>query len=384
LSSGREAASGAFLFEDDYADCFVGDTLVHTEDGKKPIASIIPGERVWTRFGLYPVKQAWLARKHAPIVRATFSDGSFVTCTENHRFYTDRGFVPLNALRYNDKLYPWISSSSKEESTPSFQLGTIGHVKDFCTGIFGAKLMAQFRQAIKFITEILIPRTMNRITWNAYRVALMPNFMLNSEFQISPIYSESVNWRASGILPKPEKNGTESMLKRSVLVIFKSSAFVSNARLLLWVSRIAVSVATTAKRNGAVPREWTTWIKSVLNAARCTLSTVTTKPRRAPENAVRLCELQAAGFADVYDLEIDGPHEFYANGLLVHNCVRYLYKSMLEAQWQAPRAVRAAEVFHSIPGEDADAITARAMAMRQFNVKNPVNRRGIPPRWRNG
>lgn len=66
------------------------------------------------------------------------------------------------------------------------------------------------------------------------------------------------------------------------------------------------------------------------------------------------------------------------------DALRYGYKSMLEAQWQAPRAVRAAEVYHSIPGNDGDAMTARAMAMRQFNHKNPINKRGTPPRWRNG
>src|SRR6185295_6327667 len=62
--------------------------------------------------------------------------------------------------------------------------------------------------------------------------------------------------------------------------------------------------------------------------------------------------------------------------------LRYGYKSMLEAQWQAPRAVRAQQVFDSIHGDDSDTMTARAMAMLKFNQDNPVRRSGQPPRWR--
>lgn len=54
-------------------------------------------------------------------------------------------------------------------------------------------------------------------------------------------------------------------------------------------------------------------------------------------------------------------------------------KSMLNAQWQAPRAVRAKELLDSIPGDDADAATRRAMAMLQFNVANPARQRTHEP-----
>jgi hypothetical protein len=61
---------------------------------------------------------------------------------------------------------------------------------------------------------------------------------------------------------------------------------------------------------------------------------------------------------------------------------RYGYKSMLNAQWQAPREVRARELLDSIPGDDGEAATRRAMAMRQFNVANPARPRLGRQRWR--
>ena len=62
--------------------------------------------------------------------------------------------------------------------------------------------------------------------------------------------------------------------------------------------------------------------------------------------------------------------------------LRYGYKSMLEAQWQPPRDIRAKQVYDSIQGDSADTMTARAMAMRIFNQQNPVRPSGQPPRWR--
>lgn len=64
------------------------------------------------------------------------------------------------------------------------------------------------------------------------------------------------------------------------------------------------------------------------------------------------------------------------------DCARYGYKSMLEAQWQAPRDIRAKQVYDSIQGNGADVMTARHMAMIKFQQDNPVNRSGVPARWR--
>lgn len=62
----------------------------------------------------------------------------------------------------------------------------------------------------------------------------------------------------------------------------------------------------------------------------------------ADESAVRLVAYETAGFADVYDLEVEGAHEFFANGILVHNCLRYGTKSALKPR-STPFPVVAAE-----------------------------------------
>ena len=47
---------------------------------------------------------------------------------------------------------------------------------------------------------------------------------------------------------------------------------------------------------------------------------------RALESVIRLSAIEPSGRQPVYNLTVEGEHEFYANGVLVHNCdaLRYL------------------------------------------------------------
>jgi phage terminase large subunit len=65
----------------------------------------------------------------------------------------------------------------------------------------------------------------------------------------------------------------------------------------------------------------------------------------------------------------------------VGDCVRYLYKSYLDPR-TAPREIIMRDIYESIPGDTSDAMTARAMAMRQFEAANPQRTSGATPRWR--
>ena len=95
--------------EMDSTDCFVADTLIHTQRGHVPIEHVHPGDYVMTRSGWKRVIHSWKSRSNAEVVTASFSDGAQTTCTQTHKFYTDTGFLPLCDIRYGDKLYAWHS-----------------------------------------------------------------------------------------------------------------------------------------------------------------------------------------------------------------------------------------------------------------------------------
>jgi hypothetical protein len=90
----------------------------------------------------------------------------------------------------------------------------------------------------------------------------------------------------------------------------------------------ALSCLSITSTIGIMPR-WTRLIRMIWSVA-------------AGDSAVRLAGYETAGFADVYDLEVEDAHEFFANGILVHNCIRYGCKSALRAK-VTPFPVVAAE-----------------------------------------
>lgn len=137
------------------------------------------------------------------------------------------------------------------------------------------------------------------------------------------------------------------------------------------------SVPTTANRHGV---ESSNSISSQTNArfAEKNLAiTDTTKPSIAAENAPQLVGLQQAGFADVYDLEVEEEHEFFANGMLVHNC-RYLLKSML-----APKKRTEEDRYQEQMAQADPAVRLMLTFRHQIKAKSkkPVLRK-MPPSWR--
>jgi hypothetical protein len=75
-------------------------------------------------------------------------------------------------------------------------------------------------------------------------------------------------------------------------------------------------------------------IASVLLAARHSESIDTEKQQRARASvevlsAVKLRSKQAAGNAAVYNLSVDDAEEYFANGILVHNCLYAICAGMI-------------------------------------------------------
>ena len=70
----------------------------------------------------------------------------------------------------------------------------------------------------------------------------------------------------------------------------------------------------------------------------------------------------------VYDLEIDGAHEFVANGLLVHNCDSALYAYVgSSAHLQRPKAERRPETEHERIHRETEEAFARDERRRKAN-----------------
>lgn len=85
--------------------CFVGDTLVKTTEGYKPISTIQSGELVYTvneqtsETEVKPVVESHLYSEHTEdLLELEFDTGDIVRCTENHKFYVDGEWIKAKYL----------------------------------------------------------------------------------------------------------------------------------------------------------------------------------------------------------------------------------------------------------------------------------------------
>jgi phage terminase large subunit-like protein len=85
--------------------CLTGDTLISVGGLRyKYIKDIKTGDEVWTPCGMAIVENAGEVAKVDKLVRLKFDNFEEITCTPEHKFFTDRGLVEADALRYSDVL----------------------------------------------------------------------------------------------------------------------------------------------------------------------------------------------------------------------------------------------------------------------------------------
>ncbi len=78
-------------------ECFVAGTPVHTPNGLRAIDELKAGDAVFTSDGVHNIKTV-SKRKPSALVEVKLETGETITCTPEHPFFTDWGWVPARAL----------------------------------------------------------------------------------------------------------------------------------------------------------------------------------------------------------------------------------------------------------------------------------------------
>lgn len=90
----------------DRADaCLGAGTRVTTRAGDKAIEDVSTSDFVLTRTGWHPVSWAGMTRPLARVHDVIMSDGTVVTATSEHPFFTQRGWVPVDSLIWGDIMH---------------------------------------------------------------------------------------------------------------------------------------------------------------------------------------------------------------------------------------------------------------------------------------
>ena len=83
---------------------------------------------------------------------------------------------------------------------------------------------------------------------------------------------------------------------------------------------IPVSARTNVSPHRVAPATLTISKNIAVSVARPSGQINIVKSKHAPTPAVKVLGCSKAGIATVYNLTVEDTHEFYANGILVHNC----------------------------------------------------------------
>jgi hypothetical protein len=323
--------------------CFVAGTLVATARGDVAIEAVRLGDRVLTRGGYCTVVASAPTRTTA-VRTLRFEDGRELTGSEDHPCVVQRDgcqrVLRLDAVRCGDTMLlchesKWSSfkgfasvgiwTRSREQIASTFDRTwrTVAKVLATCTSRFGRPLTALSPAAGIYTIATGTPSITLSPTWNAspglstLRCIWTPN--VSSGRDGTP--RRSGRWRWLGILRRKAERGTASTaglpgrLEYLSPVFATTAAQTSNASPgVTWTGSAPIS----ANRRGVERRASTTRGEIARSAGERFESTSIPGSSVAP---VRVVANHAAGSSPVHNLTVYGHAEFFANGLLVLNCL---------------------------------------------------------------
>ena len=329
--------------------CFIPGTMVLTDDGEIPIESIRLGDRVLTREGYFPVGAIGETRSDAPVRRLELSDRT-LTGTGNHPVWVEgKGFTPLDSIRYGDILLLCPKSSSgtaaSSDATPNPSDVLIGSTSLPALGINSVGSVASMKRSGKKLT-VLSPMGITSITSTA-----TPS---TTTWRTSPVSqprsTSTLTGRPSGAtdsaseLPRfalSPRSGTEA--KRDWLGTASTDGMLGPRG-----SRSNADVTTAVKPSSPSPFKTTASARTPasprgdgrvgLTMSKGRARSVASSTRPIATQGPRLVRASvvgnyAAGRSPVYNLTVLGPPEFFANGVLVHNCLDSLRYALLSRPW---------------------------------------------------
>jgi phage terminase large subunit-like protein len=324
----------------DYAWCLEGGTLVKMADGSdKPIEHVEVGDRVMTRLGARTVSASQLTRRDAELVEMTAANGSILTGTANHRILANGKFTPLGEVRAGDILWTWQAKScvSTEISSTTTERTTTETPSDnFYSESFGNSIAGKFHPNSSSTTST---RTSSTIESKTSRRCLGVSICVDTGLMGGLRGQRSDEEKSSGLAGEGASHHEETA----------NTAEDSTSR--------SAPTADGAGRSAGWQRDTT-----VLRVRRL---------RRR---------------ADVYDITVECAGEFFANGILVHNCDEIAAWQRLQETWDmlqftlrlgpSPKCVvtstpRGLKFLRDLEKDKTTVVTIGSMYENQHNLAPP-------------
>lgn len=293
-------------------ECFPSDTQITTSAGPKRIDSLIPGELVLTSSGFRPIKSV-MKKQSEIIVDLKLSDGGLISCTPNHPFFTDLGWVCAGNLK-GRYLYDEASVRTLQQRvfTPkAIQEAQVSGVPLFVDVQSAEEMQEAILQSTLRSESERVSHNWEALLEQGQATVCQASQAYQPDLQETRTWLERKNpwgqWQAN-----PEGTASSSWRIRLAVetgayhLIGPQAAWLSN----LLQGRLSPTKKEVGYRSGRAKSFQPKIIRS--------------KERRsvAPIRVESVSYRKLDSPINVYTLEIEGCPHFYAEGFLVHNSTR--------------------------------------------------------------
>ena len=300
--------------------CLSGDTIIETSSGKKRLDKVKVGDKVFTRNGYKKVTWSG-SRGFKKVYSVNFGLGKRIIATGNHRIYTINGWKEVDKL-LNEETICELKKPLREEyiidtQTENTLIISISKKMErvgFYIGIFTRKVLEKFLLVFQFIISIKIHSIIKQKILSLYLFQIILKFITKMLLVRLPWKQWMILDQGSDIRKKTgskeERKGLKQLRKGLKIVL----SVVKILYLPMFIKNFVVQI---------VERDL---IQEIVKKNICAKIAVKnlyhhhiTKETHVLVN-VRVSLQQQKEKEEVFDLTVEDCHEYFANGVLVHNC----------------------------------------------------------------
>lgn len=329
----RQDKEGKWLNEpiDAFNHCFVGETLVATEFGDHRIDELKVGMKAKTSYGFHKIAKIFnQGVREVWKVRLQFINFALeVEATPDHKFKTKEGWKKLEELKTSDVLYldrclmgKYIISTKESVTIQEAQTDYIGSCGNTITGKSQKGIMSTTKtETPKTILSKILNwcKRMNIFTCTPKNICNQ----MNTWRRLASKWHALLNTPKNGIIQKKAESGTDNTADRLPKTSNQLSSCANSAENISLQNQRGITdfVPITVRQNGEETTTSTMKCESANYVERSLRSTNTIETDFAVEAV--LCDITVLNVSkrQVYDIEVENAHEFFANGILVHNCI---------------------------------------------------------------
>lgn len=341
---------------DAWNHCVAEGTLIYTERGEIPVEQVTTEDRVLTRDGYHRVLFSGVTAANKKCLHID-AFGYSLDCTFDHKLYIiGKGFIDAENVKKGDLLVcvqsglNMMDLSGVNIRTPS--AGVTGFITKNCLlrmakklqfgciDTFGKNQTVKFIKGLSYTIKTAIQKTtLWTISFVSHRKNTQRSILgqWNGLSHKKSILKKSDHSLRLGTLLQRVLQSTVKLVDKPIEILSHTKKSVKTAVKDFSHMPLETEMSfaqTLANQHGGVNRDWTILNAPVHGVAKssCTTSSKFPKLVVVPVQTI-LCGNGVE--PRVYDLSVEGQHEFFANGILVHNCIdalRYALDGYIKGQ----------------------------------------------------